>query len=239
MGKNIESFIGTNDAAKLLDVNPRTVRRYAEKGLLDYSRDNRSFLFFPRKEIEILKIATEMVRKYEEPVKEIYTLMRCGAKVDSVICRFDIPHKDSIDTVLDLYEFERDKYLERFNLKNNVRKDVILAEEVAARLRITDKHVVYNLIKEGEFEAYESSFNGKRRFFVSLDSFRSYLGLEADERFYTSRDASRIIRKTVNTIDRIAKSHGIGRKIKTDNKHSWYLFTLGEVHAMRYLRRKR
>jgi DNA-binding transcriptional MerR regulator len=237
MEKNSE-LIGTLDAAGILGVNQRTVRRYAEKGLVKASLSQGAYSF-DKGGIEQLKTAIDLKREYLEPIKELYALVRCGARLESVICQFDIHPKENIDSALHLYEFERDNYLNRFNLEQIIKDDALLAEEVASRLRITDKHVIYELMQDKEFKGYESSLAGKKRFFVSLDSFKRYLGDSAGERFYTSRDASRITRKTVNSIDRIAKSNNVGRKIKTGNKHSIYLFTIGEVHALKYLKRKK
>lgn len=238
MAKNLEGMISTQKAAKLLELNPRTVRRYAEKGLLDYSIGDKGY-YFSKNEINLLKIAIRLVGKHENSIKELYVLTKCGAKLENVVCRFDLPDKKNADSALGLYEFERGQYLKRFKLDDKIKNDVLLAEEVAARFRITDKHVVYDLINDGEIKAYESNFKGKKRVFVSLDSFKSYLGMNVAEKFYNSRDASKITGKSVNDIDRIAKSHSIGRKIKTENGHSWYNFNLGEVYAMRYLKRKK
>lgn len=72
---------------------------------------------------------------------------------------------------------------------------------------------------------------------MSLDSFKNYLRENTKSRVYTSGEASYIIHKTVNFIDKLALENKVGRKIR-DYKRSIYLFTLDEIHKLKELKRK-
>jgi len=224
-----------NSAAELLDVNPRTVRRYTAKGLL--AADNiKGIYFLPAKEVYSLKNSTDCYNSIKN-IKEIYVLskeLNDECRGLERIAEETRHHVSDIKSALNFYSWNRNTYLKQFNVQP---ENIFLIEEVAERLRITDKHVVYQLIDSGELKSITVLNNRnkrnkkgqKDRFFVDVPSFFDYLGEYKGTRCYTSKDASSMTRLSVTKIDRISLKYKIGRKIKPGHKNSIYLFSFSDI----------
>jgi predicted site-specific integrase-resolvase len=226
-------MLSTREVAEILNVNERTARRYKESGLLSSCNNH-----VPKKAVLFLKSAMESYDSIKN-IKEFFVLSKEGADLENIIQGANhFKHlanniqKKQINAALYLYSWKRDNYLRQFAVDP---ESIFLVEEAAERLRITDKHVIYDLINSNELKA-QTALNSrnkkKERYFVAVDSFFDYLGKDKGIRFYTSKDASLNLDISVNKIDKIALKNKIGRKIKAENKNSIYLFSLSDVFLL-------
>lgn len=234
---SVEDLLSTEELAELLNVDRKSVTRYAGKKMIPCIKKTEGF-FFKIEDAHILRDEISEYKKHKSYIKEMYVLNRCGAEPQNIACQFDLK-EDGKEVALALrhYERHRENYLNQFYLGKETKKDALLLEEVCSRLKIRDTGVIYNLIREGCLNQCPLS-KDKERVFISSGSFIKYLGKNAKLRFYTSRNASAIIHKSVNMIDKLALESGIGRKLR-NRRRSIYLFTIEEIYALKYLKRKK
>lgn len=226
--------MNTIQFAELLNINPRTARRYINKGLIYAKKTRRGQYEIDDDEINRFKIALEARKKLNHSIKELYVLSIYGAISQSILNEHGFDEY-SVKGALCLYHFEREQYLKKFKL-GELKSDILLIEEAASRLKISDMHVIYELGRidelENRLDLYEIDFNGRLRFFPSIKSFGDYLGNDKNNRFYNSREVSEMINLSVNQIDRIALGQKIGRKIKEGYENSNYLFVKEDIEMI-------
>jgi hypothetical protein len=225
----------TSDAAQLLGIDDRTVRRFTERGLIGYSREGHA-LDVHDQDVYRLRDDIKYRQDLGDRVKEAFVMADSGIMLPVMSMEFHKP-KEHLEGALRAYDFERDGYLHGFSLDEQTRLDTFLVEEVAARLKITDKHVVYDLLRDGDLRGYHAQRGGRERYFVSRRSFHDYMGPYDTEFFYNSAYASAITGKTVNEIDKLALQHGIGKKIKPGRKNSTYIFTCEDMTELQSAKR--
>jgi len=214
-----------------LGVNRRTISRLIEKGLLESHLTPKGHEI-AEVDANNLKAMIDAGNRLEGRVKELYVLRVFGTSFSHIQDEYGLS-PDGVDLAYRLYSFERSQGLKQFSL-GNIESDALFIDEVAARLKITDPHVVYELSETGALRIYGASVKGKKKYFPSKSSFADYLGADVKTIFYNSGEVSKKLGITVEKIDRIAKAYSIGRKIKADNKHSNYLFTPEDVHKIGY-----
>lgn len=146
---SIDELLSTKQVADLLNTNTRTVTRYANEGLLDHMPKTNGF-FFKKEDVESLKLKIDAYEKLKSHIKEMYVLQKCETELDNIACQFEVK-EDGKEVALALEQYERrhNNQLKQFNLDEKTKKDALLVEEVCARLKIGDYHVVYDLIANG------------------------------------------------------------------------------------------
>ncbi len=231
----LEELINREEAGKILDVNPRTVPRYARKGLLEEVRSPHKTMYNSR-DVKLLRKKLDIRESLDKSIKEIYALYKSGLKNHKIISNFKMNEPEDMFYALEIYKKERKGYLNKFGIGIKDQENIFLAEEVVARLKITDKHVVYDLINEGNLSPKTVEFKGKTRFFIEFNSLIDFLGSYSDQLLYRSNEASQRLNKTINEIDKIACYHEIGFKLKP-TKQGNYLFSLSDISRMSVLKR--
>ena len=175
INNSVEDLLSTEELAELLNVNRKSVVRYAGKEMIPYIKKTGGF-FFKIEDAHILRDEISEYKKHKSHIKEMYVLNRCGVEPQNIACQFDLK-EDGKEVTLALrhYERHRENYLNQFYLGKETNKDVLLLEEVCSRLKIRDTRVIYNLIIECCLKQYPLS-KDKERTFISPDSFIKYLG---------------------------------------------------------------
>ncbi|MEK6808436.1 MAG: hypothetical protein AABY14_01990 [Nanoarchaeota archaeon] len=220
-----------SELALKLGVDRKTITRYITKGLLA-ARSTKSGYEISPVEANNLKAKLESRKKLDERVKELFVLRTYETSLSHIQDEYGLS-PDDIVRALKIYRFDRSQYIKKFNLKVPV-SDILLVDEVTARLKVTDRHIAYHLKDLGELVMYENVWRGKKRFFPSKHSFGEYLGADVTTIFYNSREVSEKLGISIERIDRIAKRFEIGRKIKNGHDNSNYLFTPEDVNMVRY-----
>jgi len=213
----------SKEAAHLLRVDPKSVRRYIERGWLKAESLNGNFQI-SEEQVLLFNQKTNARQLLEGLAEELYVLRRHGTS-SSTYQQLANHSLEAINLAIDRYEEERCSFFKA--LKINERTPFLLGKEVAARLKIRDYHVIDRLIEENQIKA-RSVYNGKKTYLILDESFKKYLGANLNEPFYTSRHVSEKTRFSVNAVDRIALKHRLGRKI-VGTKNSSYLFVSEEV----------
>ena len=228
----LENIISLTEASTILNVNRRTVSRYAEKGLLKRKEKGQQHLY-SRSQVELLKKKVESREMLDDCIKELYVSMESRMNKKTLVREFNIEKVSDITYALQVYKHQRGIYLDIFGIQENEKKSLFLVEEVTARLKLKDKHVIYDLVNEGELEAKKISFKGRERYFIKKDSLIRYLGDYSKKVLYRSKDVEELNPgMTINIIDRIAKINSIGFKIKVVPQGR-YLFSQSDIGGLR------
>jgi len=238
--------INTEEAAKLLKINDRTLKRYIQSGLLKakkkllksffYSIDLEDARFLKDsfdmyneiKNIKELFVLSEELRNKHRSLEDIAEEFRHDKfKLDKEF-KWD---KESLRKAVGLYSFKRKNYLKQFSIKP---EKYFMVEEIAERLALTSPYAIYGLMKmkELKYKKLKDSRQGKR-YFIDMQSFFDYLGKDNGIIFYNSKHAGEEIGETVERIDRIALISEIGRKVKPGYKNSIYLFSRSDIDDMK------
>ncbi len=218
-----------SQAAVLINVNKRTVRRLIEKGWLDAKLDNGVYSI--RQDALRLFVQKTKARKIlGNNAEEVYVLNRHGARKD-VCVEISNLSPSVVELAVQRYEEERQLAFQALGLKGN--GEFLLGKEVAARLKIRDYHVIDRLLGEGFIKGKEL-FNGRKKFVIYDESFKEYLGKDLHNRFLTSRDVAASTGLSVHRIDKLALRNKFGRKI-LGTKNSHYLFNPEAVAALESL----
>lgn len=238
----LDQLINRKEAGKILNVNGRTVPRYAQKGLLTKIKKGYKYLY-PKKEVEQLKHKFEIKNALNDYIREIYVLRKSKIKPLRIIKEFNIKNtlpdlnisnSSKIEQALELYNCSRESYLHKFKIHKQDCPNILLVRETMARLKIKDPHVIYDLIENGSLEPRIATFNGKEHHFISIDSLNDFLGKYSNKFLYRSYTASEKIGKSIEKIDRIAHHYHIGFKIK-DSKQGNYLFSNRDIKKLKSL----
>ncbi|MBT3464925.1 hypothetical protein HN451_08070 [archaeon] len=228
--------ISTKEAATILKINPRTVRQRVKSGYLVPLSTSPTLLFDDEQvyTLQRREAAQKVLRNVNRPidmVKESYILLKTGVSLETICEEYNI-EEDSLEDAVDLYKVQRRNILRGYGLGDKKSPDTLyenwlLVDEVLARLKITDSHVVYNLSIDNDI-SMEKIRRAPIKYIVNAQSFNNYLGDVKGEILYTSKETEEEIGLNVNQIDKIAKSHSIGRKLRSGSKNSIYLFTDNE-----------
>ncbi len=229
----LDGLMNRLEAADTLQVDPRTVLRYVDEGLLTRVKVGSMFMY-KEEDLSLMVCRINARHELDSVIKELYVLSKSGFTNKQIAKEFGVSAHAKIAYALEMYRNERTRYFNKFGIESIECEDILLVEEVAARLRITDNHVVYDLIRAGRLKARELVFGrqGKVRYFVEFDSFRRYLGDYFSKFLYRSHHVAEQAQKTINQIDLIALDEGIGFKIK-ESKQGNYLFSPGEIVFIR------
>lgn len=228
----LDDVVGSKDVGGILGCDPETVRRYASKGFF-HSLKNRKTKIFSRKEILDFKERKQAYDDLGNKVTEFFVLVKEGITDSEMIRNYPSMAPDKIRSAVKHYDERR-----RWNLSEFCDldyEDVLLLREVAARLKVKWKPILYELTKDENFMVYQR----KRTQCYSLGSLKIFLGKRAGKPLYTSREARDIINKinykeiSIKIIDTIAKNEEIGRKLRDYVRNSTYLFTLTEIDFIR------
>lgn len=236
----IDDLITRDQAGEILGISGRTVSRYTQKGLI---------VSFPKVEgsgfrgtgfrIEDVKELKKKILAREELdsiIKELYVLEKTNFNRDSLLKEFEITNYQKIEDALFLYQFEREGILAHFLIKSSEYDNVLLTEEVNARLKLVDGHVVPNLVESGHLEGISVRDNSHKKYFIRIESLMSYLGDYANEFLYRTQTVAKLTGLKINHIDKIACHYGLGFKIKPTEQGN-YLFTPGEIAIIPELKR--
>ena len=238
----LDQLINRKEAGKILDVNGRTIPRYAQKCLLTKIKQGYKHLY-SKKEVEQLKHKFEIKNALNDYIREIYVLRKSKIKPLRIIKEFNIKNtlpdlnisnSSKIEQALEVYNCSRESYLNKFNIHKRDCPNILLVRETMARLKIKDPHVIYDLIENGSLEPRITLFNGKAHHFISMDSLNDFLGKYSNKFLYRSHTASEKIGKSIEEIDRIAHHYNIGFKIK-DTKQGNYLFSGRDIRKLKSL----
>ena len=210
-----------SEVASLVNIDSKTIRRYIHRGILTAESNARGFDITVL-DAELLQARILARKTLERQIKELFVLRDYGTPLDHIKSEYGLIPED-VSNALFLYHFERQGYLEKFGLDDT--SDLLLVQEVTARLKVVDPHIPYELAEQGALELHCTNWKGKDRFFPSRASFEAYLGDDIRTIFYNSKEVSDQLGVSVHTTDRIALSNGIGRKLKPGLKQTNYLFT--------------
>ena len=232
----LTELIGREEAGAILDVDPRTVPRYAERGLLTQVQNGSRGIDYKRIAVSDLRRAFEARASLESYIKELYAMVACGVPHTQIRSEFEIP-QDTFDRALKLYVVERKAYLRKFGIPDDEHSELLLVIEATARLKASHTQIIYDLISSGAIEAKVVRFGGRKRYFVRRDSFKAYLGKYARRLLYRSHTVASRTRRTINYVDKLANANGIGFKTK-ESPQGNYLFSENDVLKLSKLRRR-
>ncbi len=213
------SEYNVNQAAAVLDTNPRTVRRHIERKWIKARLVDKSYKI---KEEAVARFKSKMAARslLGNAIEEIYVLRRHNTHY-SKFSDVTMECPSTIDLAVERYEEERMLHFQALGITRA--KPYLLGKEVAARLKIADYHVINRMINEGYIKARQIQTGTQFKNVIQDKSFREYLGKDLNNPFYNSKYIANLLGVTVYKIDRTAKNNGLGRKIvQTDNSH--YLF---------------
>lgn len=228
----LDDLINRDEAGSILGIDARTAHRYSDYGLLQTVQSGRKKVF-RKDDVIALKAKLDARKELDANIKEIYVMNQSGVMDWQVMSEFDISDRPKIDKAIEIYRHERKRYLNKFGIDGGEHEYLILVEEAAARLKITDNHVIYDLIEEGKLEARTVEFKGRQRYFVKLQSLIDYLGDYSDKMLYRSNHAAEMLNIKIEEIDRLACSNRIGFKIKDKEPQGRYLFSSDDIRRMR------
>jgi len=240
-----DQMIGTGEAARILGINGRTVRRQFDAGKIPGVKTQAGILF---RRMNILR-RREHSRdraKFDGIIKTAYVFDEFGyLDFANYSWTMDGGIKD-IESGLEAYRLERARIINPLGVKP---ADVFMVGEILARLNLSDSRVVYKMLSDGVLQpqdGYKKVGRGRckgQRLLVTKKSFADYLGEDAPERFYSSRDLAeesgkpvRYVNRRVWTLNEQRNGNGIhplGRKINGNRRNSGYLFTLGDICEFR------
>ncbi len=245
-------LLSTKEAAKILEVDERSVRRYIKKGLLK-PIENSATYYFQKEEVECLKNIKNAFEKLKEHLRFSYAHSITGVSFPKIInCINEKRQKTEKDSKvvmseliygLKFYAFERNTYMKSYQPDPKIRKDMLFINEAAERLRIKDIHVIHRLIKDRSLASYTCTVDNKKKYFVSLESMLEYLGEDKEEIFLRSDEVVKELnfknisedemKIEIRKIDKLAKKLGIGKKVIPNCRNSCYLFTELEVNLIK------
>ncbi|MCM2326213.1 MAG: hypothetical protein NDI94_07135 [Candidatus Woesearchaeota archaeon] len=222
-------MLTTDATADILQLAPRTVRKYCQNGWLEseliggrLAIDEDSALW--------LKTAMDAYSRLGERVKWAYIHKATGVPLESVAHELG----KSVDMVthgISFYELRRSEILLGYGADGSY----VLTEEVMQRLSLSDMHVVHSLIAENDLDSMVSFDGSRKKYAILACSLISFLGDRRTEIMYRSDYAAEEIGCTINEIDRIALGNRIGMKVREGHKNSSYLFTAKEVGLMKQI----
>ena len=219
-----------HEAAAQLGMDRRTVSRHISRGILPARKVGRGY-DVATVDVQTLKRRIDARQRLRGRIKELFVLRTYGTPFSHIQDEYGIS-SDDVDNAVFMYDHERGVYLSRFGVEDV--SDFLLVREVAARLKVVDEHIPRHLQELGELEMHTVEWGGRPRFFPSKASFGDYLGPAVQTVFYNSRETAADLGITVESVDRIACSGRIGRKIKNGSKHSNYLFTPEDIEKIRH-----
>ena len=238
-------MLTVEEISRMLEADPKKVRRYISQGKLKAQKqkiNKAEFRYIVKNnDLEHFVFRQKSYEKLLPHIKEMFMLKLCGLSENVIASEFSGYNRisgfghiseDEVFSAIDEYMKFRRTRLNYCGIREKDHKKVLIPSEACARLSIKDIHVVHHLVGYGDLERVAVSRDlcpFGQNLFISVDSMKRYLGADLKERFYTSKDASNITSKSVNSIDRIALYNELGRKIKKNSKNSIYLFTYDEV----------
>jgi hypothetical protein len=183
-----EQLISSGEAAWILGIDSKTVRRRFAAGKISGFRIDRGVLF---RRIDVLRHREHMrdMAKYEGIMRTAYVFDQFGY-LD--FANYDwTPDGKMMDVKSGLaaYKMQRARIIEPMGVDP---ADVFMVGEILARLNISDPHVVYTLVRDGlllPYDRFRSGANGRtngQRMLVKKDSFAGYLGKDVPERFFNT-----------------------------------------------------
>jgi len=224
---NKRKLMTRDDAAIVLDVNPRTVARFAERGLLGKITEKHK-ITYKRSDVHELKRKLELRESVGDAIKEWYAMVQCRVPIETITSYSGIQREELSDTLF-VYSVEREGVFRACKVPFGFYDCLLLSSEAAMRLKITDGHLIPSLIEKELIKADTFMVGKKKKYFVNLESFKSYLGKEyVGQLLYRSSEVLKKTGKSIEHIDRIARAKGIGFKIKPTMQGN-YLFTEKDI----------
>lgn len=228
----LEDFIDCKEAGNMLGCDPSSVRRYSGRGYFPSKKIGKTKLF-SREDISDFQERKQAYDGLSDRVIEFFVLVKEGISDSEVIKYYSEIKPDNIRLAVKHYDEQR-----RWNLRNyDNYEDILLLNEVMARLKVKSREAIYGLAREEEFQTYE----GEGIKLYSFGSFKKFLGQRIAKPLYTSRDVKKMINEvnhediSIKAIDTIAKRYEIGIKLRSSVKMSTYLFTLDEINEIKDL----
>ena len=228
----MEEKFTPSEAAKLLGIDCKTVKRAIERRWLVGKKENGNYLI-SEDAINAYNQRTKARAYLDSRIRELYVLRRHGTDM-SVCTELTNCPRSVVVLALQRYEEERESAFKVLNITNA--GPLLLGKEIAGRLRVGDPHIIEDLIDKNALQAITHT-NGRKRYIIYDDSFRAYLGDNINSPFHTSAEAAEMNNMSVEKIDRLAKENGVGRKI-LPTTNSMYLFTLSDITNFSNLTRK-
>ena len=232
----LTELIGREEAGAILNVDSRTVPRYAERGLLASVQNGSRGIDYKRSAVADLRRDFKARDSLEPCIKELYAVVACEVPYTQIRSEFEIS-QDTLERALKLYMVKRTAYLRKFGIPDDEHSELLLVTEATARLKASHTQIIYDLISSGTIEAKIVRFGGRKRYFVRLDSFKAYLGKYARRLLYRSHTVASRTRRTINYVDKLANANGIGFKTK-ESPQGNYLFSENDVLKLSKLRRR-
>lgn len=217
-------------AAALLKMDERTVRRRINRGEIKAIKTKTRYLIHFDEVIRTTIKQNTADLLGEDTLKSLYILRKHNGNIDHLLKTETSTTKKAIESLLDDYEKERQQYFRNINVSNS--EKYLLIQEIGARLKIKDSHIVYDLAERKELKAKKVDVNKgiyNKKVLIYDASFKKYLGKDLPNPFFTSREAAWLTGKTIARVNRIALIEGLGRKIKEGLKNSAYLFRYSEL----------
>jgi len=217
-----------SEAARILGVSEITIEKYVKKDLLREVAGQSNNVF--ARDVGKLWLRKKIG---DETIREIFVMYCSGTPLQRLyqeFCELGFwPYQ--IVQALSVYHRERAAIL------NGIPShEVLLGSEICARLRISDRHVLEELVRT-ELQRVSFLKSSRRLCLVSAESLTEYLGPYACKRLYRSKHVQAILKSygcdiTINRIDKLAKRYGIGFKLLPHKKNSAYLFSLEDVMTL-------
>jgi hypothetical protein len=218
------------DAARLMDVDVKTIRRYLGKGLL--SRGHHDNLI-SHQDVISLKESLSVCRDKDlsAVIKELFVLTIEGASAESIFASYE--RTPALERCLANIDFYRD-FREQFFRGFSVSDDLLTPGEVMARLKISSVSVFRDLNRSGVLDTISIRTGGRSWQYIPVPVFMDYISSQ-DRRgqvlFTTSglsQDTGIRVQVLDKRIERRKKKHD-DFSIKLDyRRRSIYLLTSGE-----------
>jgi hypothetical protein len=251
---NLDDLIDRSKASEILDMHERSINRYIARGydIPKYFFDDDNKVYFNRGDVLLLKYFTD---NYES-MKQLFMLNeRMGESSNnvnkdefysidgtkSVFSHWDnsldsgMEQKSHILKLVDFYQTKRSNYLSnKYGVDNP--DSVFLVEEVLFDLKLTDRHVIYDLMNE---DYIKKVYFGKTKNseFIDRESYFEYLDEYVHEFLYRTMEVSEMIDISIYKIDTIAKKNNLGFKIKKSPSGN-YLFSVSDIDKIEEIAKK-
>lgn len=240
----------SKDVAKRFGLERDVLRKYAGRGLVGYEQKGKELHVSVEDTAHLVK-GIEGRRLLNFVIKQMYLLQREEVEIKRLpgmvgLSENDQASIDLIEPALRFYSYERERQIKCYDFDGK-ENDVLFVGEVLARLGISYKNVIYQLISKHYLASYEPKKNGAKSGikFVLFDSWLEYIGNRKGKPLFDSKKALRSlsiiepeIKITPQRLCDIARNNNIGIKISPKKKKSTFLFTSQEIYDLFHLVRK-
>jgi len=234
-------YIKNKDVAEILNINPRTVNRYRERGIITGHKVIKGTQYhFCYLEDDIMAVQADQraSTKVKSDIKEVYSCRRTGVPVLDVMNELDVEYLNSLESAIERYSRHRSRVFQRHGIHNGYNSKLLLIGEAVSRFKMSDPHVIHGFFKDKTLEPFKKKWNGGYKYFVTVASLVDKLGDYSGKILYRSQHAVFYVGESMNRINKLANQNNIGLKLK-DSSRSSRLFSLDDIRSLRVINESR